>query len=68
MHKSVFSAQILLSIVTVAMCIYKLTTSTDAATASIYLPVLTGVTSTWLPSPSGLRGSVPPTIVGDNHV
>ena len=47
-----FSSQFCFSMITVGFCLYKLGSSTDTETTSIYLPILSSTMSLWLPSPS----------------
>ena len=47
-----FLVQILFSLIMVAFCISQVISNDDAATRSVYLPILTSIIGVWLPSPA----------------
>ena len=49
---SMFASQVVFSFSAMGFCMYMLATNQDSQTTSVYLPIMAGIVSVWMPSPN----------------
>lgn len=56
---AMFCAQVLFSVLTMVFCMIMIARADSSQTTSIFLPILSGVVSVWMPSPNVPRRGRP---------